>query len=201
MTNRVRLRRNPRQRMAVPAAAALMVVLLAGCAGGPEALTTAGAPQPPSATAASPAASEGTPSASAKMVCEDETRNNIVKILSLATAPRTTDSWASKLYTCTYALPAGPLVLSVKEAADPAAARAYFDALASSTASSRPIEGMANLGFPAFESTAGSVVFVKDNFILKVDAAALPASLGPHGVTRGAFAYEVATAVLACWSE
>lgn len=187
--------------MAGPAAAALSVLLMAGCAGGPETGATAGPLNPPSSTGVSPAVAEGAPSASAKMVCAEETRTNIVKILSLAGPPRTTDSWADKLYTCTYALPAGPFVLSVKEAADPAAARAYFDGLAGATASSRPIEGMANLGFPAFEAPAGSVVFVKDNFILKVDAEALPATFGPHGVSRGAFAYEVATAVLACWSE
>jgi hypothetical protein len=135
------------------------------------------------------------------MVCGEETRSNIVRILSLPATPRTTDTWAGKLYTCTYALPSGPLALSVKEAADPGAARGYFEGLQHSTASAQPIDGMANLGLPAFQATDGSVAFVKDNFVLKVDAAALPATLGPHGVTRGAFAYEVATAVLACWSE
>ncbi|WP_427007375.1 hypothetical protein [Pseudarthrobacter sp. H2] len=135
------------------------------------------------------------------MVCADETRDNIVRILSLPNLPRTTDSWADSLYTCTYALPAGSLVLSVKELPDPAAARGHFDGLAQSTVSARPIEGMANLGLAAFESTAGSVVFVKDSFVLTVDASALPDSLGPHSVSRGAFAYEVSTAVLACWSE
>ncbi len=135
------------------------------------------------------------------MVCGDETRTNIVRILSLPVPPRTTDKWAEKLYTCTYALPAGPLVLSVKETPDPAAARVYFDGLRRSTASARPIEGMANLGLPAFQSTAGSVAFVKDSFVLTVDATTLPATLGPHSVSRSAFAYEIATAVLACWSE
>ncbi|UKA61806.1 hypothetical protein [Arthrobacter sp. FW306-04-A] len=187
--------------MAGLAAAALAVLLMAGCAGGPEAGATAGPRNLPSTTGVSKAVAEGAPSASAKMVCAEETQTNIVKILSLSGPPRTTDSWADKIYTCTYALPAGPLVLSVKEAADPASAHAYFDGLSGTTASARPIEGMANLGFPAFEGPEGSVVFVKDNFILKVDAEALPATLGPHGVSRGAFAYEVATAVLACWSE
>jgi hypothetical protein len=60
---------------------------------------------------------------------------------------------------------------------------------------------MANLGLPAFETTAGSAVFVKDSFVLTVDATALKTNLGPHNVSRSAFAYEVATAVLACWSE
>lgn len=156
---------------------------------------------PSALPAVSAAAADGAPSAAAKMVCGDETRTNITRILSLPGTPVTTDTWADKLYTCTYALPAGSLVLSVKEAADPAAARSYFDGLPRSTASARPIDGLANLGLPAFETTAGSVVFVKDSFVLTVDATALPAALGPHNVTRNAFAYETATAVLACWSE
>ncbi|MET3719125.1 MULTISPECIES: hypothetical protein [unclassified Arthrobacter] len=135
------------------------------------------------------------------MVCGEETRSNIVRILSLPHPPRTTDAWVDSLYTCTYALPAGSLVLSVKETPDPAGARDHCDALQRRTASAQPIEGMANLGFPAFQTPAGAVVFVKDNFVLTVDATALPASLGPHGVTPSAFAYEVATTILACWSE
>ena len=190
------------------AAAVLSIMLLSGCAnGGPSA--------PPAGTAAaesggtqsetpSPAAvataAEGSPSAAAKMVCGDETRANITRILSLSASPPTSDSWAEKLYTCTYSLPSGRLVLSVKETADPAAARARFDSLQRQP-TARPIEGMANLGLPGFETTAGSVVFTKDNFVLTVDATALPPTLGPHSVSRNAFAYETATAVLACWSE
>ncbi|WP_427131543.1 hypothetical protein [Pseudarthrobacter sp. S9] len=135
------------------------------------------------------------------MVCGDETRGNVVRILSLPAPPRTTDTWVDHLYTCTYALPAGPLVLSVKETADPAAARAYFDRLQLNSGAAHPIEGMADLGLAASETADGSVVFVKDSFVLHVDAAALPETVGPHDVSRTAFAYQVATAVLACWSE
>lgn len=134
------------------------------------------------------------------MVCGDETRGNISRILSLPNAPATTDSWANKLYTCTYTLPAGFLILSVKEAADPDAARATFQDQQRTTPAAAPIEGLANLGFPAFQTPA-SAVFTKDNFVLTVDAAALPETVGPNQVTRAAFAYQVATTVLACWSE
>lgn len=134
------------------------------------------------------------------MVCGEETRTNITRILSLPASPATTDSWVDTLYTCTYALPVGSLVLSVKEASNPTAARAHFDGLQRATAGAVPIEGLANLGFPAFQTPA-SAVFVKDNSVLTVDAAALPPTVGPHDVSRSAFAYEVASAVLACWSE
>ncbi|MEW1808472.1 hypothetical protein [Pseudarthrobacter sp. NPDC080039] len=195
--------RTPTSRGLVMAVAA--VSLLAGCGAGPG----TPAPGPAVSVAASPSASvplyipvaaAGGPSAEALMVCGEETRANIVRILALPSSPGTAASWADKLYTCTYALPGGALVLSVKEATGPDAAHAYFQDLQRSTAGAAPIEGLANLGFPAFQTPA-SAVFVKDNFVLTVDGAALPDTLGPHQVTRAAFAYQVATTVLACWSE
>lgn len=134
------------------------------------------------------------------MVCGEETRANIVRILAKSSAPGTTDSWVDNLYTCTYALTQGSFVLSVQEAADPDAAQAYVRDLQRSTDAAAPIEGLANLGFPAFQ-TPTSAALVTDNFVLTVDAAALPETLGPNQVTRAAFAYQVATTVLACWSE
>ena len=199
----------------------LSALLMAGCAAGPgtgkmPGLDNSSAPPPASVTTrpapnggstAAPSPSDDlaltapdSPSAPAKMVCGEETRNNIARILALASPPLTTDSWADKLYTCTYALPTGPLVLSVKEAADTAAARAYFERQQQSSAQAAPIEGLANLGLPAFQTPA-SAVFVKDSFVLTVDASALPATVGPQQVSRGAFAYQIATTVLACWSE
>lgn len=194
----------PRRRDAV-ALAVTLLLLLAACGAAPSGPGAtggaAGQSTAPSPAIAAPRSADDSPSASAKMVCAEETRTNIVRILALPASPRTTETWADKLYSCTYALPAGSLTLSVKETADPAAARGHFDTLQQRTASARPIEGMANLGLPAFETVAGSVVFVKDSFVLTVDATALKANLGPHNVPRSAFAYEVATAVLACWSE
>ncbi|MEW1808728.1 hypothetical protein [Pseudarthrobacter sp. NPDC080039] len=208
-------------RMAWLGAAGVSAALLAGCAAGPDsgampAATDPGALRSVSGTApatadggssASPSSADVTaataadsPSPAAKMICGDETRSSIARILALPSPPPTTDAWADSLYTCTYALPPGSFVLSVKETPDPAGARAHFEALQQKTASARPIEGMANLGFQAFQTPA-AVVFVKDNFVLTVDATRLPATLGPHDVTSGAFAYQVATTVLACWSE
>jgi len=200
---------------------AASVVLLAGCS------TTAAAPSPgdsgpgtgagqqsasgPSAPAGGtmppgtvmPDASTmpaGPPSASAKMICGPETQDNVAKVLALPARPHTTDNWANTLYTCTYHLADGPLVLSVKESADDQAARGYFDALRVTLGSTHSIDGLANLGLPAYQDTAGSVVFVKDNMTLRVDAAHLSEKIGPHSVSRHDLAYEIATAVLACWS-
>lgn len=151
--------------------------------------------------AATGTSAAGGPPEAARMVCGDETKANVVKILALSGPPHTVDSWKDKQYTCTYHLSDGPLVLSVKVSADDAAAHAYFGALKPSLGSTRPIEGLANLGLPAYQNAAGSVVFVKDNMTLHVDASRLPAAVGPHGVSRNDLSYEVATAILGCWSE
>ena len=202
MSPRSSPRAHNRGRLRITALTTFLALVLSGCA-------AAGAGNPPSegpsaSPSVSPQATAGavadTPSPAATMVCGDETRTNIVKALSLPSEPPTTDSWADKLYTCTYSLPFGHLLLSVKETPDPAAARTFFDGLQQQAAGAAPIEGLANLGFPAFQ-TPTSAVFTKDNFVLTVDAAALPATLGPHDVSRDAFAYQIATAVLACWSE
>jgi hypothetical protein len=158
---------------------------------------------PPSAEAAGPTSSAGAangPSAATKMVCAQETQDNVTKILALTTPAVTKDSWSQELYTCTYQLAGGPLVLSVKESADPAAAHTYFTELQKTLGATKPIDGLANLGLPAYKTDAGQVVFVKDSMTLDVDASALPSAVGPHGITPGALAYEIATAVLACWS-
>ncbi|GGI03037.1 hypothetical protein GCM10007170_46110 [Arthrobacter liuii] len=199
--------------MLVPALAGLSILVLAGCGAGPGTAVSGpsasvsashsgdpGAGTPTASPTDIPVAAAGGPSAAALMVCSMEIQEKIVQILALASAPGNGATWADKLFTCTYALPAGSFVLSVKEAADPDAAHAYFQDVQRSTAGAAPIEGLANLGFPAFQ-TPTSAVFVKDNFVLTVDAVALPEPLGPHQVTRAAFAYQVATTVLACWSE
>lgn len=144
--------------------------------------------------------SDGAPSASALMICTAETKDNVTKILGLGSAPHTVHQWSDRLYTCTYHLADGTLALSVKESPDVASARAYFDALQDKIGSTQPIEGLANLGLPAYESRDGAVVFVKDNMTLNVDARNLAVEVGPYAVSRTDFAYQLATAVLGCWS-
>lgn len=152
-------------------------------------------------TGAPSTASAGAPSDAAKMICGPETQNAVVTILGLGTRPHIVKAWADNLYTCTYHLPAGALVLSVKQSADAASALAYSQDLGTTFGTVTPINGLANLGFPAYETSSGVVVFVKDNMTLEVDASALPAELGPHSITRNALGYQLATDVLACWSH
>jgi hypothetical protein len=140
------------------------------------------------------------PSKSAKMICESETRSNVGMLLGLAKPPQGKATWANHLYTCTYQLSVGPLLLSVKESPDIAAARAYFDAMRAHLGHTKPLTGLAGLGLPAYENSTGLVVFLKDNMTLQVNATALPRQIGPDGSSPAELAYTIATDVLACWT-
>jgi hypothetical protein len=178
-----------------------VALLFAGCA----AATVAAPPSAPNTAerstseATTPAkATESTPSQAALMICAEETRNNIAKILSLAHPSQPEARWADGLYTCTYHVPTGTLRLSVKQSTDPAAARSYFTAQQNSVGKAQTIEGLANLGLPAYQTPDGNVSFVKDNMTLHVDASQLVADSPP---TRTHLAYQIATVILGCWSE
>ena len=135
------------------------------------------------------------------MVCGDQPKERLRSILKLDSDPHTVDNWADSTFTCTYHLAEGALVISVQESADKASALKYFTAMQALAKGAAPIEGLANLGFPAYETADGSAVFQKDSFVLHVDASGLPATLGPDSITRNALAYQLSTTILACWVE
>ncbi len=150
----------------------------------------------------SPAATKiNGPSEAAKMVCGDQPLDRLTSILDLEQDPHTINNWADSTFTCTYHLNEGDLVISVKEAKNQATALTYFDAMQALAKDATPINGLANLGFPAYETADGSAVFQKDSFILQVDATDLPSTLGPDDITRNALAYQLSTTILACWIE
>lgn len=194
------------------AALALCSLLLTGCAGTAASVGVVPAPasdatsQPGHAShhaggTSSPRAFANGPSDAAKMVCGDQPMDRLTAILRLEEDPHTVNSWADSTFTCTYHLAEGALEISVKEAAGQAAAMKYFDAMQALAKDARPIQGLANLGFPAYETADGTAVFQKDNFVLQVDASGLPATLGPDAITRNALAYQLSTTILACWVE
>ncbi|WP_458781160.1 hypothetical protein [Arthrobacter sp. D3-16] len=201
------------------ASLALSSLLLSGCTA--AAGSVGAAPAPPSGaatsaaspsvvhsgghhdagTAPSPRSSAEGPSEASKMVCGDQPMDRLTSILDLRQDPHTVNSWADSTFTCIYHLDEGPLEISVKEAADQATARNYFDAMQALAVGATPIEGLANLGLPAYETGDGSAVFQKDSFVLQVDASDLPETLGPDAITRSALAYQLSTTILACWVE
>lgn len=135
------------------------------------------------------------------MVCGDQPMDRLTAILHLQQDPHTVNSWADSTFTCTYHLTDGALNIAVQEAPDQAQALTYFNAGQALAKNATPIQGLANLGFPAYETADGTAVFQKDSFILTVDASDLPATIGPDAVTRNALAYQLSTTILACWVE
>lgn len=184
----------------------LSTVLLAGCSAAAAGPGTHGGAHHQGAESPARAAADG-PSEAAKMVCGEQPMERLVAILDLDKAPHTVNDWADSTFTCTYHLDQaspsvpGSLDISVQEARDEATALEYFDAMQALAADATPIGGLANLGFPAYETADGKAVFQKDNFVLTVDASALPPAVGPDAVTRNALAYQLATTILACWVE
>lgn len=140
------------------------------------------------------------PSQAATMVCAEEAKETVTEILALPATPKTIDDWDGTTYSCTYPLAVGDFVMTVTESANDADADAMAERLAASL-QAPPIEGLANLGLPGYQSKDGNVIFAKDNMTLQVNATAFPATVGPHKVTASTFAYEMATTILGCWTE
>jgi hypothetical protein len=151
----------------------------------------ASAAAPPSATA------EAKPSKAALMICAAETRSNIKTILGLKQRPVGTSAFSDQLYTCTYQLPMGMFVLSVKESPNAAATTSYYQALRQRLGTTAPLDG---LGEAAYGTANGTVVLRKDNGVLHVDATGLPAVFGSQHTKRTDFAYEIASTILGCWT-
>lgn len=194
---------------------AVGAILLTGCAsartaGGSSPTTpapgtsmTAGMVMPDGSTmgaasgAPSVAAAAGGPSAAEKMICAPETRTTITKILGLTTAPTAKSAWADYRYTCTYTLPMGTFIISVKQSTNPTTAKAYFAALRTDLGTTQALDG---LGQGSYGTAAGIVVLIKDSDVLTVDASRLPAAFGAQQSKRFDFAYEIASDILGCWT-
>jgi hypothetical protein len=141
------------------------------------------------------------PSETASMTCSEEIRRDVQQTLGLTSLAPGTSTWASQLFTCTYQTPSGPLVLTVQDAADPTAGRAYFGALRARLESLQRLRGLEAFGLPSYESVEGQVVFLKDGKTLQVDASALRPGSDPHHQARVDVAYAIAADVIGCWSE
>ena len=164
----------------------------------PDGSTMSAAGTPTTAAPGTPttsAVSSG-PSAAAQMICSADIRSAITTVLKLPAAPVATSNWANHVYTCTYQLPMGELVLSVTESATEASANAYLEDLRQQLGA-QPLIGLTPL---AYGTGDGVVVLVKDSDTLRVDASRLPVQFGDQGQKRTDFAYEVASDILGCWT-
>lgn len=143
-------------------------------------------------------AAEGRPSAAELMICADETRADVAQVLGLKTKPTTNSNWQNHIYTCSYRLPMGNLVIAVKQSPDRAAAQTLFETGRSRLPGAKKLDG---LGEGSYGANAGTVVLIKDNDVLTVDATRLPAVFGSQQSKRFDFAYEIASDILGCWTD
>jgi hypothetical protein len=135
------------------------------------------------------------------MVCSDEIHTAVAQTFEQPAVADGNSTWSDQLFTCTYALEGGPLVLSVKDTTTGPTGRAYFDALRASDGMPPLLTGLKAFGLPSYETSTGRVVFLKDGKTLVVDAQGLPVVAGPKGQTRTDVAYAIAADVIGCWSE
>ncbi|MDT4893854.1 MAG: hypothetical protein QOE97_2889 [Pseudonocardiales bacterium] len=205
-----------RNRNRTVAAALVSVALLAGCATSHSARTTPTEPSkagpPTSAGARVPGGSimgaaetrgattgvAAKPSPSALMVCGDETRRDVQQVAHLASLPRAGATFTDHLYACTYALPMGSVVVSVKDLVDAATTTSYYTALRRELGNPPELSG---LGEGAYGTGDGRVVLRKDAHVLQVDASRLPPVFGVQSQKRSDFAYEIASDILGCWTN
>ena len=131
------------------------------------------------------------------MVCSDEILYQVVGALALTTAPVPESRWADHVYTCTYRLPLGSLVLSVTVAPSDAAAA---DELHSMRQQDRADTAEPGLGQQAFSASNGTIVAAKDNMVLRIDPTGLPDSLGATHGPRIALTRILAAGVFNCWT-
>lgn len=137
------------------------------------------------------------PSDAAKMICTDETRDNIATVLAVAPDPKPASTWSGGTYTCTYRLPTGTIVLSVHQSADPAAAAAYTAELRKALPEASDLVGLTPT---AFGTPNGIVLLRKDNDTLRVDTSGLRPRSDRLYQHRAAFAYEIAAVIMGCWT-
>ncbi|GAA5229355.1 hypothetical protein [Arthrobacter cryoconiti] len=187
------------------AAVAATALLLSGCAGGTPNSDSAALPAPASQgagvnTSAGSSTSTAEVPPAAAMICSDEVKDNVQKILGLGSKPATTQSWDGSVFSCNYTLPEGNLQLSVQVFEGLKKAQAGAKDLASKV-SANPIVGLANLGLPGYQSPIGQVVFAKDSMSLHVDATKMKEVVGPDAIPRTDFAYQIATTILGCWTH
>jgi hypothetical protein len=193
---------------------AVLGVLVAGCGAAGDAGGSAADGGAGSSASASPTPDAGSgmdmdmgsadkPSAPAAMICGAEIRDAVRRAFTMSGDPVGTSSWdrEGRVFSCSWRVPGGRLAMSVQDATEVRAGRAHFAALRKELPGARSITGMQALGFPAFDTKSGNVVFLKDGKTLRVDATSLSEDALPQGFTRRETAYSVAAAVIGCWTE
>jgi hypothetical protein len=91
----------------------------------------------------------------------------------------------------------GHLVLSVTVTPSGAAARRQLTAMRAGLGNNLAMPG---LGEQAYSTDSGTVIAVKDNMVLRVDATGLSDDLGPTHEHRAELARIIAAQIFSCWA-
>jgi hypothetical protein len=138
-----------------------------------------------------------TPSVSARMICRHETIEEIDhEAVGVPTVAAPTATWSKHRYTCTYRYGGATMVLYVQALPTLPSTRAFMAGLAHTMGD---VQAVANVGQGSFETRDGSAVSRKDNKVLVVDVAKLPAMFGRPPVPRADIALSVTQVIFACW--
>ena len=173
------------------AAAIVAPLLVAGCGAADAGTSAAGS------TGHSATSTTAGPPENASMVCSDEIRGKVQQVLKLPALPTVHSTWIKQVYTCTYDLPVGPMVLTVQVAPTKPVAEAAFQSRQKATTGATVLNG---LGEHAYATPDGTATVIKDAMTLTVDTTALPAVFGAEQQKRTDLAYEIASDVLGCWT-
>lgn len=125
-------------------------------------------------------------------VCEPMVRNAVEASLGTPLPAPQQGAWAGRTFTCTYPLTGGQLMLSVDDLRTKTKARAAYRTLNRVTKRPTRLNG---LGDGAYQAPDGTIVAVKDQFVLHVDPGAAPPT-----VQRSDLAFAAVVAVMSCWT-
>ena len=124
-------------------------------------------------------------------VCEPMVGNAVEEFLGGPLPAAQHGAWAGHTYTCTYPLTGGQLVLTVDQLGTKAQARAAYGRLAKAARRRTRLNGLGNA---AYQATDGTLVALKDQFVLDVNPTAAPRPIRPADL-----AFAVVVAVMGCW--
>jgi hypothetical protein len=174
----------------------VLIAALGACSEGPA--QTARTPDPAARGSARLAVAASEPSASTRMICAAEGKEDITASVGVDTSRPLVGEWSDHLYRCDYVYGGGRVMtLSVKELPNASATTVYFDALGTKLGRTRALQG---LGAGAFQTRNGSTVVRKDNRVLLVDDSRLPARFGRPASPRADVSLSVAATIMGCWT-
>jgi hypothetical protein len=125
-------------------------------------------------------------------ICEPMVRNAVEASLGAPIPAAQQGAWAGRTFTCTYPLTGGRLVLAVDDVRTTAKARATYRTLNRAVRHPTRLNG---LGDRAYQAPDGTIVAVKDQFVLRVDPGA-----APPGISKSDLAFAAVVAVMSCWT-